>query len=124
MFYIVEVRDNEDPSGSNRVKCRFINKENNESKIPDEGLRWCHPIYPMTEVTSAGIGTKPPAPPVGARLIAFFLPDDDGQQSPFVLGCVTRSEKDDSEGIQKRDNKTGAKSPEGTKGPDSSVSIA
>lgn len=121
MFHVVEVRDNKDPSGTGRVKVRFYNKENDEKNIKDENLRWAHPVLPITSISSGGIGHKPPAPPVGARLLCFFLPDDEDKQYPYYFGSIVRSEKDTSKGIQQQDRKTGAKNPEsGNENPDMS----
>lgn len=121
MFHVVEVRNNEDPSGTGRVKVRFYNKENDEKNIKDENLRWAHPVLPITSISSAGIGHKPPAPPVGARLLCFFLPDDEDKQYPYYFGCIVRSEKADEKGIQQQDKKTGAKAPTpGSQNPDMS----
>jgi hypothetical protein len=105
---IVEVRDNRDPSGTGRVKVRAYNKENDEQNIPDEGLRWAHPVLPITSVTMAGVGHKPPAPPIGARLLCMFLPEDHDRQYPYYFGCIVRSERVDEKGIQQRDTRTGA----------------
>lgn len=119
MFYIVEVRDNKDPSGTGRVKVRFYNKENDEKNIPDKGLRWAHPLLPATSLSSAGIGHKPPAPPIGARLICIFLPDDQDKQFPYYIGGIVRSEKADEKGIQQKDKRTGDKKPRsGKENPD------
>lgn len=115
MFYVVEVRDNRDPSGTGRVKVRFYNKENDEKKIPDSDLKWAHPVMPITSISSGGVGHKPPAPPIGSRLLCFFLPDDDDKQYPYYIGSVVRSEKADEKGIQQRDKKTGAKKPSSNK---------
>lgn len=119
MFYVAEVRDNKDPSGTGRVKIRFYNKENDEKNIKDENLRWAHPVMPVTSISRGGIGHKPPAPPIGSRLLCFFLPDDDDQQYPYYFGSIVRSEKDTAKGIQQQDRKTGAKQPEsGNQNPD------
>lgn len=111
-LHILEVRNNDDPSGSGLVKVREYNRENDEKEIPDEKLRWAHPVLPVTHITGGGVGTKPKAPPVGTRLVCFFAPDDHDKQYPFYLGCITRSEKVEQKGIQQRDPKTGAKTPE------------
>ena len=105
---VVEVRDNRDPTGNNRVKVRAYNKENNEQEIPDEGLRWAHPLMPVTDLTINGIGTRPPAPLIGTVLLVTFLPEDTLRQSPIYIGGLVRSEIDEmANGIQKRDPKTG-----------------
>lgn len=114
MFYVAEVRDNRDPSGTGRIKVRFYNKENNEKEIPDAGLKWAHPMLPITSMTSGGVGHKPPAPPIGARVICIYLDDDYEQRSPYYIGCVIRSERADSSGIQQTDTKTGTKAPNKT----------
>lgn len=109
MFYVAEVRDNRDPSGTGRVKVRFYNKENDETNIPDEGLKWAHPLFPITALPYAGTGTTPPAPLIGTRLICIYLPDDTGNQSPYYIGGIARAEKVEEKGIQQRDPKTGGK---------------
>lgn len=109
MFYIGEVRDNKDPSGTGRIKVRFYNKHNNEKEIPDDGLPWAHPMLPITSMTSGGIGHKPPAPPIGARIICIYLEDDPEQMYPYYIGCAIRSEKAETNGIQQEDKKTGSK---------------
>lgn len=108
---VVEVRDNRDPTGTGRVKVRAYNKENDENRISDKGLRWAHPVLPITAITAGGVGYKPPAPPIGARLLCMFLPEDHDRQYPLYFGCIIRSEKDNAKGIQQVDRKTGAKSP-------------
>ena len=113
--HVVEVEDNKDPSGTGRVKLRFVNKENDTKNVPNEGLRWGHPVLPITSISSGGVGHKPPAPPIGARLLCFFLPDDKDKQYPYYFGCIVRSEKADEKGIQQQDKKTGAKAPAGGK---------
>lgn len=118
MFYVCEVRDNRDPSGSGRVKVRFYNKENDEQNIPDEGLKWAHPLYPVSAIPNGGIGSRFPPPMVGSRLLCIFLPDDDGQQSPFYIGGIPRSESVEVKGIQQKDPKTGTKQISGKKSPD------
>jgi hypothetical protein len=118
MFYVCEVRENKDPSGSGRVKVRFYNKENDEQNIPDDGLSWAHPLYPISAIPNAGIGSSFPAPMVGSRLLCIFLPDDDGKQSPFYIGGIARSESAGVKGIQQKDPKNGAKKPSSLKAPD------
>jgi hypothetical protein len=109
MFYIAEVRDNRDPSGTGRIKVRFYNKENDEQNIPDDGLRWAHPIFPITALPNAGIGTTPAAPMINTRVVCIFLPDDDGKQSPYYIGGIARAEKVNEKGIQQNDPRTGTK---------------
>lgn len=110
MFYIGEVRDNKDPSGTGRVKVRFYNKHNNEKEIPDSGLPWAHPVLPTTAMTSGGRGFKPPAPGIGDRIICIYLEDDPYQLYPYYIGCAVRSEKAETNGIQQEDKETGSKS--------------
>ena len=111
MFYIAEVRDNKDPTGTGRVKVRFFNRENDEKNIPDSGLKWAHPMLPTTAMTSGGIGHKPMAPPIGSRVMCVYLADDDTNSYPYYIGCVVRSEKADESGIQQVDRNTGAPRP-------------
>ena len=116
---IVEVRENRDPTGTGRVKVRAYNKENDEQNIPDEGLRWAHPVLPITSISSGGIGHKPPAPPIGSRLLCVFLPEDHDRQYPYYFGCIVRSEKVDEKGVQQRDTRTGdTKAVAGNEAPD------
>lgn len=107
-FEIVEVRDDRDPSGTGRVKVRAYNKENDEKNIPDEKLRWAHPILPITAITTGGMGVKPMAPPPGTVLVCLFDEKDHDRQSPMYFGCLVRSEKVNEKGILDRDPKTGA----------------
>lgn len=109
MFYVGEVRDNRDPSGTGRIKVRFYNKQNNEKEIPDEGLFWAHPMLPITAMTSGGIGHKPLAPPINSRVICVYLDDDPEQKYPYYIGCVVRAEKVAEKGVQQKDPKTGGK---------------
>lgn len=106
---VVEVRDDRDPSGTGRVRVRAYNKENDEKNIPDETLRWAHPILPITSITSGGVGHKPLAPPIGSVLVCIFDEKDYDKQSPMYFGCLVRSEKVDEQGILQRDPKTGSK---------------
>lgn len=116
---VVEVRDNRDPSGTGRVKVRAYNRENDEKNIPNESLRWAHPVLPVTAISSGGVGHKPPAPPIGSRLLCIFLPEDHDRQYPYYFGCIVRSEKVEEKGIQQRDNKTGTTKPSsGKQNPD------
>lgn len=117
--YVCEVRDNRDPSGTGRVKVRFINRENDEKNVKDEDLRWAHPVLPVTSISTGGIGHKPPAPPIGARLLCTFIVDDNGKEYPYYFGSIIRSEKDSAKGIQQQDRKTGSLKPEsGSENPD------
>lgn len=109
MFYIGEVRDNRDPSGTGRIKVRFYNKHNDIREIPDAGLPWAHPILPITSMTSGGIGHKPRAPMIGARVICVYLENDSDKLYPYYIGCIIRAEKDDNTGIQQEDKKSGIK---------------
>lgn len=104
---VVEVRDNKDPTGSGRVKVRAYNKENDEKNIPDEGLRWAHPVLPITAITNGGRGYHPPAPDIGTRLLCTFLPEDHDRQYPLYFGCIVRAESVDQKGILQDDPKTG-----------------
>ncbi len=106
---IVEVRDDRDPSGTGRVRVRAYNKENDEKNIPDETLRWAHPILPITAITGGGSGIKPMAPPPGTVLVCLFDEKDHDRQSPMYFGCLVRSEKIDEQGILQRDPNTGSK---------------
>ena len=107
---IVEVRDNRDPTGNNRVKIRAYNKENDEKEIPDEALRWAHPLMPISALSVDGIGTRVPAPKIGTVLLALYLPEDVEKQSPIYIGGLIRSALDEkADGIVDRDEKSGGK---------------
>jgi hypothetical protein len=108
MIEIGEVRDNRDPSGSGRCKVRRYNRENDEQAVPDESLCWAHPMTPITSSSSGGIGIKPKALVVGARVLLMYMPEDHDKQSPIIMGTLPRAYGAKEKGIQQRDPNTGA----------------
>ena len=108
-FEIVEVRENNDPTASGRVKVRsYLNDDPTELKTPDEGLRWAHPLYPISHLPNGGIGSRFPAPLAGTRLLCLNI---DG--SLVYIGGLARSESAGVKGIQQSDPNNGGKAPSG-----------
>jgi predicted protein tyrosine phosphatase len=118
-FEIFEVRDNNDPTGSGRVKVRSYNNDDpDEQKTTDDGLRWAHPLYPISNLPNGGIGSRFSAPMVGTRLLCIYLPEDVSCQSPIYIGGLARSESAGVKGIQQSDPNNGGKQPSGQLSPE------
>lgn len=123
MIRVCEVRENADPTGSRRIKVRCYGIHNDEKNIPDEGLKWVHPLYPISAIPNGGIGSTFPAPMINSKVLCMFL-EENGEQTGYYIGGVSRAESADVQGIQEKDPKNGGKSPTGLKAPDNGLSIA
>ena len=93
MIRIAEVRNFEDdPTKSGRVKVRIYGKNNDEQEVKDDELPWAMVMHPITSAATSKIGVVPSGLVVGSRVIVTYMPEDDAQQYPIVIGSIARGD--------------------------------
>lgn len=110
-----EVRNIEDdPSKSGRVKVRLYNDQNDDDEIKDDDLPWALPIQPTSSAAFNGVGSTPHGLLPGSRVLVAYMPDDNGQQYPLILGSFSRAFEPKELGVVTEDKETGVPQPDKT----------
>jgi hypothetical protein len=97
MIKIAEVRNfEEDPTKSGRVKVRIYGENNDDQMVKDEDLPWAMVMQPVTSAATSRIGVSPSGLVVGSRVIITYMPEDEAQLYPIILGSIARGDLPES----------------------------
>lgn len=95
-FYTGCVEDRNDPLKAGRCKVRVVGLHTEDkTELPTKDLPWAHPVLPITEAGTSGIGSAPIGPVEGTWVLIIYMDSD--EQIPIMIGTLTGvSQKEDA----------------------------